>query len=169
MLHASRQWLGEVSQSSEAPPNAFPQIPYSAMYVGETIPDGMRDYESEEDNPMDEDTPMQVQIRCFTILRRIGFVTFTSWKRLQLHYPKWLWKHAHIWSPRFTPLRVEWRGCMPPCSNPLPRVLKRVSGSSKFIRSAIPSEQISKILLPEFSHSVRCETPLHKLRVKPKR
>ena len=27
------------------------------MYVGETIPDGMRDYESEGDNPMDEDTP----------------------------------------------------------------------------------------------------------------
>ena len=27
------------------------------MYVVETIPDGMRDYESEEDNPMDEETP----------------------------------------------------------------------------------------------------------------
>ena len=53
------------------------------MYIGETIADGMRDYESEEDNPMDEDTPlMQVQIRCFTTLRRNGFVTFMSWKRL---------------------------------------------------------------------------------------
>ena len=84
VLHASCQWLGEVSQPSETPPKAFPQIPFPAMYVGETIPDGMRDYESEEDNPMEEDTPMQVQIRCFTILRRIGFVISMSWKRLQL-------------------------------------------------------------------------------------
>ena len=57
MLHASRQWLGEDSQPSETPPKAFLQIPFSAMYVGETIPDGMRDYESEEDNHMDQDTP----------------------------------------------------------------------------------------------------------------
>ena len=56
MLHASRQWLGEVSQPSEIPPNVFPQIFFSAMYVGETIPDGMRDYESEEDNTMNDDT-----------------------------------------------------------------------------------------------------------------
>ena len=57
ILHASRQWLGEVSQSSEILPKAFPQIPFSAMYDGETIPDRMRDYESEEDNPMDEEPP----------------------------------------------------------------------------------------------------------------
>ena len=56
MLHVSRQLLGEVSQPSETPPKAFPQITFSAMYVGETIPNGMRDYESEEDNPIDEDT-----------------------------------------------------------------------------------------------------------------
>ena len=31
MLHASRQWLGEVSQPSETPPQCFPQIPFSAM------------------------------------------------------------------------------------------------------------------------------------------
>ena len=57
MLHASRQWLGEVSQPSEILPKVLPQTPFSAMYTGDTIPDGMRDYESEEDNPMDEDTP----------------------------------------------------------------------------------------------------------------
>ena len=57
MLRASRQWLSEVSQPSEIPRKVFPGISFLAMYVGETIPDGMRDYESEEDIPMDEAIP----------------------------------------------------------------------------------------------------------------
>ena len=94
---------------------------------------------------MDEETPMHVQIRCFIILRRIEFVIFMSWKRLQLPDPRWLWKNVHIWSLSFTPLKVEWRCCMSPCSNPFPCVLKRVSGSNKFIRSARPYEHISNL------------------------
>ena len=57
MLHASRQWLGEVSQSqsSAMESRVLPQTPFSAMYVGNAT---MRDYESEEvDDQMDEDTP----------------------------------------------------------------------------------------------------------------
>ena len=58
MLHASRQWLGEISQSSAMPSRAFPQIPFSETYVGNANLDAMRDYESEEvDDQMDEDTP----------------------------------------------------------------------------------------------------------------
>ena len=55
MLHASRQWLGEVSQSSAMESRVLPETPFSAMYVGNAT---MRDYESEEvDDQMDEDTP----------------------------------------------------------------------------------------------------------------
>ena len=148
MLHASRQWLGEGSQPSETLPEAFPQIPFSAMYVGETIPDGMRDYESGEDNPMDEDTPMRGQIHSFTIPRKSGFVIITSWKMLRLHYPKWLWKLAHTFRHSFTRLGAEWMCWMPPCSNLFLCVMKRVSGLNKFSRSVRLFEQISKILPP---------------------
>ena len=58
-LHASRQWLGEISQSSAMPSRAFPQISFSETYVGNANP-GMRDYESEEvddQDQMDEDIP----------------------------------------------------------------------------------------------------------------
>ena len=59
MLHASRQWLGEISQSSAMPSRVFPRTPISEMYVGNANPDEMRDYESEEvDDQMDEDTPL---------------------------------------------------------------------------------------------------------------
>ena len=34
MLHASRQWLGEVSQSSAMHSRVLPQTPFSGMYVG---------------------------------------------------------------------------------------------------------------------------------------
>ena len=58
MLHASRQWLSEVSQSSAMPPRVLPRTPFSEMYVGNANPDEMRDYESEEvDDQMDEDIP----------------------------------------------------------------------------------------------------------------
>ena len=58
MLHASRQWLGEVSQSSAMESRVLPQTPFSSMYVGNANLDEMRDYESEEvDDQMDEDTP----------------------------------------------------------------------------------------------------------------
>ena len=55
MLNASHQWLGEVSKPSEIPLRAFRKTPFSAMYVGEII-NGMRDYESKENNHMDEET-----------------------------------------------------------------------------------------------------------------
>ena len=58
MLHASRQWLGEVSQSSAMESRVLPQTPFSATYVGNAT---MRDYESEEvDDQMDEDSPPPV-------------------------------------------------------------------------------------------------------------
>ena len=57
MLHASRQWLGEINQSSAMPSRVFPQIPFSETYVGNANLDEMRDYESEDvDDQMDEDT-----------------------------------------------------------------------------------------------------------------
>ena len=52
LLHASHQWLGEVSQPSDIPLRTFPQTPFSAMY-GEVMPDGMCDVEPEEDNDME--------------------------------------------------------------------------------------------------------------------
>ena len=56
MLHASRQWLGEISQSSAMSSRAFPQTPFSETYIGNANPDEMQDYESEEaDYQMDED------------------------------------------------------------------------------------------------------------------
>ena len=58
MLHASRQWLGEISQSNAMSSRVLPQIPFSETYVGNANPDEMRDYESEEvDDQMDEDIP----------------------------------------------------------------------------------------------------------------
>ena len=58
MLHASRQWLGEVSQSSAMHSRVLPQTPFSEMYVENANLDDMRDYYSEEvDDQMDEDTP----------------------------------------------------------------------------------------------------------------
>ena len=59
MLHASRQWLGEISQSSAMPSRVFPQIPFSETYVGNANSGAMRDFESEEvdDEQMDEDIP----------------------------------------------------------------------------------------------------------------
>ena len=90
MLHASRQWLGEVSQSSETLPRVSPQTPFSEIYVGNANLDEMRDYESEEvDDQMDEDTPqMGCQVRACIIQRRIGFFLPASWESLCWPYLK---------------------------------------------------------------------------------
>ena len=93
MLHASRQWLGEISQSSAMSSRVFPQIPFSETYIENAT---MQDYDSEEvDAQMDEDTPrMRGQGRACIIQRRNGFVTPASWSILCRPYLKCSWKPA---------------------------------------------------------------------------